>query len=268
MEQHVSFWTDPLRMTLIVAGLIVILAIVLFGMRPKRRGDSVEIEDDLHQDDEIEAVSTVKSKMKKVESEPIEDEDGFTVQVKPPRPRAEFEAEIRRSEAIERETDSVHVPEPREAVSERERFVVLHVVAPEGGAFPGSDLRRAIESAGMAFGERKIFHFPAHRPRGTAPDFSLANMVEPGYFEMAKMDDFSTSGVTLFMRLPGSRDGLSMFTHMLATCQILGRKLGGELWGETRQPLTPEKIGQLRSDAATFGPATAPATKEDKLQTA
>lgn len=240
-------------MTLIVAGIIVVLAIVLFGMRPKRRDDSLDVPDTGGRESPVTPLEDM-----------ADESDGFTVTVKPPRARAEFEAQARRTETLEREVASVHAPEPSHAGHAHERFVVLHVVAPEGDAFPGSDLRRAIESAGMAFGERKIFHFPAHRPRGTAPDFSLANMVEPGFFDMTKMDEFSTSGVTLFMRLPGSRDGLSMFTHMLATAQILSRKLGGVLWDDTRQPLTPERIGELRSDAATFAPASA----EDSLQTA
>lgn len=254
MEQDVSFWTDPLRMTLIVAGLIVVLAVVLFGLRPKRREATNDVLDRV--EDKISAAPV---------EEMSEEADGFTVLVKPPRPRAEFEAESRRAESIERETESVQAPEPTRVAVAHERFVVLHVVAPEGGAFPGSDLRRAIESAGMAFGERKIYHFPAHRARGATSDFSLANMVEPGFFDMAKMDDFSTSGVTLFMRLPGNRDGLSMFTHMLATAQILSRKLGGVLWDETRQPLTPERIGQLRGDAATFAAAS---SSDDRLQPA
>jgi len=133
-----------------------------------------------------------------------------------------------------------------------EMFIILHVMAKDEHMFHGSDLQKAVEIAGMSYGEHRIFHFPGDRRPGEAPYFSLVNMMEPGIFDIEAMDGFETTGVSLFMRLPGPVDGLRAFSNMLVTAQALAKRLGGQLFDERHQPLSQAIITKLRAEVAAF----------------
>ncbi len=140
---------------------------------------------------------------------------------------------------------------------EGEMFIVLHVMAKDERMFHGSDLQKAVEIAGMGYGEHRIFHFPGDRLPGEMPYFSLVNMMEPGIFDIEAMDGFETTGVSLFMRLPGPADGLRAFSNMLVTAQALAKRLEGQLFDERHQPLSQAMITKLRAEVAAFDMAIA-----------
>ncbi len=125
--------------------------------------------------------------------------------------------------------------------------VVLYVAAPAGARFAGADLVRAFEEEGLEYGAMRIYHRlgPAV---GDAALFSVANMLEPGYFEPQQMNEFTTPGLVLLQELPGPRPGPEAFQVMLATARRLADRLGGELRDERRNPLTPRRIETLRAE--------------------
>jgi cell division protein ZipA len=149
----------------------------------------------------------------------------------------------------------VYAVEPGPAPEEGEELiVVLNVMAEPGDSFSGPDLLDALRQVEMEHGDMRIFHhYGVGEMRAERPVFSLANILEPGYFEPAHMEDFSTPGCVLFMRLPGPLDGRVAFELMLATGQRLAERLGGELRDETRSVLTPRSIGDLRERIAARG---------------
>jgi cell division protein ZipA len=76
--------------------------------------------------------------------------------------------------------------------------------------------------------------------------FSMASLVEPGFFPFKSMDGFSTPGLILFCQLPGPGDSLAIFSDMLFSAQRLSTTLGGELQDETHSALTKQTIEHIR----------------------
>ena len=135
-----------------------------------------------------------------------------------------------------------------------EMIIALYVIAQHESGFAGTEILTILEELGLKFGEMNIFH---HHGFGELKIqqavFSLANMVEPGTFEpQYMMSDFSTTGLALFMRLPGPFGGRVAFELMLNNAQRIAESLKGVLVDETRTPLDQKKIGFLRDRIANF----------------
>jgi cell division protein ZipA len=131
--------------------------------------------------------------------------------------------------------------------SAEERVVALYLKAPEDGSFGGEELQQALAAVDLRFGEMSIFHhFGIGKLYAPRPLFSVANMYEPGTIEIDRIDDFSTQGLTFFLRVPARVDSSLVFELMLNTAQRLADRLGGELLDDTHAPLTTQAIGQLR----------------------
>jgi len=133
-----------------------------------------------------------------------------------------------------------------------ELILALFVMSHPNQLFNGSDLLSAMTEAGLRYGDMDIFHMH-QQPDGSGPVlFSVANMMEPGSFDMQQMGDFSSPGVAMFMRLPGPVDGKRAFDKMLATGRLMAQTLDGELKDETRSTLTQQTVGHLRERITAF----------------
>ena len=66
------------------------------------------------------------------------------------------------------------------------------------------------------------------------PVFSMANMVKPGNFDMSRLDETRTPGVTLFMTLPGPLPALDAWEMLLPTAQRLAELLDAQALGRQR----------------------------------
>jgi cell division protein ZipA len=98
----------------------------------------------------------------------------------------------------------------------------------------------------MEYGEMKIFHrIPEGRERSV---FSLANAAKPGYFERDEWNTFETSGVALFMTLPGPLNALDAWDSMLATARRMSEILHAELLDGERSPFTRQREAQIREE--------------------
>ncbi len=137
----------------------------------------------------------------------------------------------------------------RPAPPPEDKIVVVYIMAPPGGRFTGNDVRHAVETAGLSFGNMSIFHRLAD-PENPNSDaiFSLANSMEPGNFDLDALDDFSTPGLTLFMQLPGPLNGITALDSMLAAAHIITTELHGELRDQSRSVISKQTIEHLHSD--------------------
>jgi cell division protein ZipA len=129
-----------------------------------------------------------------------------------------------------------------------DRIVTLFVAAPEGDTFGGCDIVVAAEKAGLRFGAMHIFHRLVDGRPEAGPVFSMANMVKPGYFDMGRIDDLRTPGVTFFATLPGPLTALDAWDAMLPAAQRIAELLGGELLDEDRNALGRQRIAGLREE--------------------
>ena len=138
--------------------------------------------------------------------------------------------------------------EPPPSEVGEERIIVLHVAAPGGYLYQGTDLVEALHGAGLRHGEHGIFHRVLDTRRGPVALFSAASMLEPGTFDLDRLDQMETPGVALFMQLPGPFDGLSAFDRMLEAARHLARQLDGQLLDGRRCELTRQTLEHIRDD--------------------
>ena len=131
-------------------------------------------------------------------------------------------------------------------------ILALHVMPRETEEFAGSDLMAACEACGLSYGRYKVYH----RLEGTGEDapsvFSVANVVEPGSFDLATLGDAMLPGLTLFMVLPGARGGVAAYADMLATARQLAQQLDGEVLDQERSTLTRQTARHIRERIIQF----------------
>jgi cell division protein ZipA len=156
----------------------------------------------------------------------------------------------------ERRAPAPALPEPiaqdatrRDSIP-KQKIVALRVISPPGGArFSGEGLRNALEREGLSFGRYNIFH---RELEDNQVLFSVASLVEPGSFDLAEMSTREYPGVSLFAVLPGPFVGTRVFDEMLSAGRHLASKLGGQLQDDKRQPLTGQKVMDLRESVEAF----------------
>lgn len=134
------------------------------------------------------------------------------------------------------------LPEPPE------KIIAIHVVARKGEQFAGADLLRVFTAHGYQFGPWDIFH--AHHD-GEAL-FSIANMVKPGSFDQLRMAEFSSPGISLFLRLPATLAANLALDHLLSEAKALSVELDGRLEDDTHSALTAQTIQHLRDSVRDY----------------
>lgn len=154
--------------------------------------------------------------------------------------------------AVEREPLSSN-PEPA-AVPRRPRtptprkILVLRLAAGTG-RIAGDKLRAAFVAQGLTFGKYEIFHF-IHGSGETL--FSVASMVEPGSFDLERMDVTPYPGVTLFAQLPSNIPGQEVLEELLRNAKLLQGAVGGALQDERGGLLNSPRIQRLRQEVTEF----------------
>ena len=130
--------------------------------------------------------------------------------------------------------------------------LVLNVMAREGRSFHGDALLRAVITQGLQFGEMNIFHYRFKNHSKGPVIFSLANILNPGTFDLNNMSDFSTIGVSLFLALPAAGSNYEAFEQMLDIAQQLCASLDGELKDDHRNVMTAQTIEHYRQRVRDF----------------
>ncbi len=138
------------------------------------------------------------------------------------------------------------------ALRDFERLVVLHVIAEEDEGFAGSDVVVACEKLGLVYGEGGIFHRLPDGDREGVPLFSVSSMVEPGSFDLGRLDALRLPGLCVFMAIPGPRPALDQWEAMLPAAERLAGLLGGRLVDERMNALGRQGIAHLRDELRHF----------------
>ncbi len=138
--------------------------------------------------------------------------------------------------------------ERRTAEASKQRIVALRLIAP-GGPWNGAQLRAALEAEGLRFGQYSIFH--REREDGKTLLY-VASMMEPGSFDIEKMDHQDFPGVSLFGIVPGPLDAPATFDLVLTIGRSLAERMKGQLQDEQGSTLTAQRILNLREELVHF----------------
>jgi len=157
---------------------------------------------------------------------------------------AQVEAEI-----LQRQTEASAHPapaskEPVANITEPMDVLVLNVVARDDNELEGAKLLPILLTLGFKFGEMDIFHRHASSAGHGEVLFSLANMVQPGTFDIDNMEQFSTTGVSLFMQLPHVQGNLETFNVMLNAAAKIAEEFDGQVLDGKRNILTNQLTHQ------------------------
>lgn len=123
-----------------------------------------------------------------------------------------------------------------------------YVCASNGSVFDPEKLVSSLNIAGLTFGEMDIFHY--YRDDSTISAFSAASMLEPGTFDLERLQLLSTSGIVLFVCSRPSKNWSDDFRLMLISAKRIAASLDADLysapevlWTEEHEQKVIEKLG-------------------------
>ena len=151
----------------------------------------------------------------------------------------------------DRSGESGHTPEKvnDSPESDDHHVIIVHLMADKGVMVAGKQLLEALLTAGLRYGAMGIFHFHSD-DQGTGPVlFSLANLLNPGTFDLNTIDDMTTPGATLFMSLDEVGDPVTAFDAMMSAAEAIAAQLQLQVLDQARCSMTRQTIEHCRQQA-------------------
>jgi len=260
-----------LRIALLIAGLAVVAALYFFSKSKravmKRQDDEfnfemgdipdpleldqpLELGDDLEQNHQSDGLSDV------IINDEISDEgieglgDGIGDLVREDiadSPRVQ----VPKDKALFSHQPSLLDEEP-ESPSVAEKLVIMHVMARRPSKFDGKAILKLTKELDLELDDMHIFNKNVERFSGKKAIYSVVNMVKPGTFDVDRMHEFQTPGLSFILSLPGPEDGLRAFNIMLDDAKKISERLNGDLLDESRNRLNPQMTSHLQEDIQLF----------------
>ena len=144
-------------------------------------------------------------------------------------------------------------PAPGPRGDGEELLVVLTVLAPGERGIAGPVIREAFAAFDLVPDPQGMFHHYGNRgPSARDPVFTVANVLEPGVFDVEAMDDLTTPGLCLFLRRPGPLPAAVAFDLLLDVGARLSRALDAVLCDDQRCRLTVQATQALRERVVHF----------------
>jgi cell division protein ZipA len=123
---------------------------------------------------------------------------------------------------------------------------MLNVVARSPQGFRGGDILHILLACDLRFGDMSFFHRHEFEAGRGAIQFSVANMIQPGVFDIDNMADITTPDLVFFLTLPGPEDMMQAYDYMLETAQAVARNLGADVLDESHSVLTRQTMDHSR----------------------
>ncbi|MBV1880668.1 MAG: cell division protein ZipA [Pseudomonadales bacterium] len=138
---------------------------------------------------------------------------------------------------------------PKTAVQD---VVIIYLIAEKDSVIKGRQLLQQLLNLGLRYGEMNIFHRHEKANSEGCLMFSVANIEEPGTFDIDNMSDFTTPGVCLFLSLPGPERAMYAFDMLVDTARKVSNALNCEMLDEKREVMTQETIENYRVRVSEF----------------
>ena len=158
--------------------------------------------------------------------------------------RAQLEIKLAQQSAVSKQVS----PSDNNS-SQTQDVLAMHLMASKGEMINGQMLLDAVLAVGFRFGGRKIFDRHLSEEGSGEVLFSLANVANPGTFDLNTIADINTPGVSLFMQLDGLTDPVTAFDIMVDTVDRLVAQLHLHVLDEARSSMTKQTIDHYRQRA-------------------
>ncbi len=133
-----------------------------------------------------------------------------------------------------------------------EKLVMLYLAAKSGHSISGAELVLATEKVGLVYGHNSIYHRLAEGVHANEPIFSMANVIQPGYFDLDQIDTLQTPGVSFFMTLPGPVTAIQAWDSMLPIAERMAQLLDAVLLDSDRNALGRQRILHIKEELRAF----------------
>ena len=245
---------DILRLILFLAGIGLILGIYFWDRRKRASTSSNAVRRDQHEeepglerpwaaeDDIDEPAETRRNKRFDEDYDDFENLGEFR-----PEPTADEPA------VGEQTAFSFSAESPEDLASAQDlprKILQLNLVARKG-TFSGDAIMQATRDVDLIHGQMDIFHRYLGDQRSRIL-FSMANLVEPGNFDIRQMSEFSTPGVTFFAQLPAPVEGVALLDDMLSTARRMAALLDGEIQDDAHSDMSKQTVEHLREEIVEF----------------
>lgn len=147
-----------------------------------------------------------------------------------------------RAVSKEQKTEKAEKPEAKE-------LLVIHLMSDKGQTCDGKLLLDTAVTLGLRYGNMKIFHRHTSEDGSGPVLFSMANLLNPGTFDLTTIAQQELVGVTLFLA-PSDLDNPSeTFDLMMDVAEQLAEKLQLNIMDESRSSMTKQTIDHYRHRA-------------------
>jgi cell division protein ZipA len=253
---------NDLRIFLLIIGAAIVTGIYVWGTIKERNRQRQQTVAQLSPNDEVANIKLDSSVDSDIDYSSVLAGLSKTIS------GSKQDSELQASDAIYQEDDlvlknttllsSTETPSPEDVKlaagnNENEnlaaaQIVTLHVIPRGNDVIDGKSILKAVAEIDLQFGVMNIFHhFGVGEMKAERAIFSMANMLEPGSFDMTQIESFSTRGLVLFMPLPAVIDAQVVFELMLNSAQRLAELLGADVCDENRLLINEQKIESIRN---------------------
>lgn len=221
-----------LRIGILIAGLILLVAIFFFG-RPKKASQGRRLEPSERDAARVEPSLAADS---------LEESDYSGDNVIQPELGLPGTGP-----AAQPDSDLGKRPE-----QDFDKIVSLYVAAKAGHMLRGEDIVVAAEKTGLTFGHMNVFHrlIEGHPERG--PVFSMANILQPGSFDMANIREMETPAIAFFLTLPAPMTALEAWEKLLPNVERMAELLGGVVLDDSRNALGRQRVQHIREELRAY----------------
>jgi cell division protein ZipA len=165
------------------------------------------------------------------------------------------ETEFREQAKLHFETEPVARPSSRigmRSTDAYEKLVMLYLAAKSGQSISGAELVLATEKVGLVYGHNSVYHRLAEGVHANEPIFSMANVIQPGNFNLDHIDTLQTPGVSFFMTLPGPVTAIQAWDSMLPIAERMAQLLDAVLLDSDRNALGRQRILHIKEELRAF----------------
>jgi cell division protein ZipA len=137
-------------------------------------------------------------------------------------------------------------------IPEFDKIVSILIAARAGQSLLGPDLVVAAEKAGLIYGHRNIFHRMVDKHPEQGPIFSVANLLQPGTFDLRTIKELKTPGIHFFITLPAPMNALDAWDAMLPTAQRMAELLDAVVLDDQKNALGRQRISHIREELRSY----------------